>query len=400
MKADIVLGLGFGDEGKGATVDYLCSRSVAPVVVVRFNGGAQCAHNVVLPNGIQHTFRQFGSGTLRGAATHLTKDVLVNPVLLNIEMGVLRANVPRLDITLDRDALVTNAYHIAINRSKVLGTNASCGLGINETVCAFESAPESALRVGDLVHPSVVKEKLDVSRKRAECLLGNLDGKIPFSRLCEAYAELGRQWESSIIHGEQFFELYKYRHWIFEGAQGALLDQKYGFYPYVTRSNTTADNALAFIQGVREVRKVGVMRSYMTRHGAGPMPTESKTSEFFERHNGWNPMQGPWRVGALDGPLIRYALSVVGGVDTLAVNHLDVVKNAMFFCIHNEECPSERDESTSLERQRELGERLKEADTENAVVGEEEWIPFLEEYFGIPVGIRGAGPTAQDRSGA
>src|SRR3954467_7607322 len=84
----IVVDLGYGDAGKGTVVDWLCTQG--PVqAVVRFNGGGQAAHNVVLPDGRHHTFAQFGSGTLRGVPTHLSRFVVVDPLALTAEAAHL-----------------------------------------------------------------------------------------------------------------------------------------------------------------------------------------------------------------------------------------------------------------------------------------------------------------------
>src|SRR4051794_756041 len=88
-RAVITVGLGFGDEGKGATVDVLC-RHLGANLVVRYSGGSQCGHNVELPDGRRHTFSQFGAGTFAGAATYLGPRVVLNPSALRREADHLR----------------------------------------------------------------------------------------------------------------------------------------------------------------------------------------------------------------------------------------------------------------------------------------------------------------------
>ncbi|MGE3913811.1 MAG: adenylosuccinate synthetase, partial [Chloroflexota bacterium] len=118
-KAYILVGLGFGDEGKGAWTDYL-ARTEPVHTVVRFNGGAQAGHNVVTPDGRHHTFAQFGSGTLvRGVNTHLSRYMLVNPLAMLKEDEALQA----LGVTdalrrtsIDRRALLTTPIQVAANR--------------------------------------------------------------------------------------------------------------------------------------------------------------------------------------------------------------------------------------------------------------------------------------------
>ena len=136
MKAFLVAGLGFGDEGKGSIVDYLVRRENARTVV-RFNGGAQAAHNVVTPEGAHHTFAQFGSGSFAGAETVLSKFVMVNPPALLKEAAALKGKGVEPQVYVDKAALVTTPFHVAVNRIKESrrgsGRHGSCGMGIFET---------------------------------------------------------------------------------------------------------------------------------------------------------------------------------------------------------------------------------------------------------------------------
>jgi adenylosuccinate synthase len=116
---------------------------------------------------------------------------------------------------------------------------------------------------------------------------------------------------------------------IFEGAQGVLLDAEAGFHPYTTWSRCTAANALELIKEAvpdAQVCRIGVMRSYAVRHGPGPLPTETDAFvSVISEHNQTNEWQGAVRYGWFDAVLARYALEVNGGVDALAVTHLDVL---------------------------------------------------------------------------
>src|ERR1700754_2874816 len=150
----MVVDLGFGDAGKGGVVDRLCARGPGPVhAVVRFNGGAQAAHNVVTTDGRHHTFAQFGSGTFTpGVRTHLSRFMLVDPLALAAEAAHLAAvGVPdALDrLTADAGAPLTTPYHRAANRARATAVlHGSCGMGIGETA-AYALAWDDAPRVGD-----------------------------------------------------------------------------------------------------------------------------------------------------------------------------------------------------------------------------------------------------------
>jgi adenylosuccinate synthase len=336
----VVVGLGFGDEGKGAVVDALCADG--PVsTVVRFNGGAQAAHNVIA-DGRHHTFSQFGSGTLAGVPTWLSRYVLVEPIALATESRELEAlgvANPLSLMSIDADALLTTPFHVAANwaRERARGgdRHGSCGKGIGETAWygllagASEGdvvegqrvlgEPGPAPTVGDCLNPAVLRRRLDALARFYEPLIGDGPDVGELVGLYAAFADAVR-----ITTGDEAGRLADTGRLVFEGAQGVLLDETYGFHPHTTWSTTTPRNAKALLNG-RRARVLGVTRTYQTRHGAGPLPTEDQAvlERFPEAHNGTGEFQGAWRAGHLDADLLRYAVDCCGGIDGLAVTHLD-----------------------------------------------------------------------------
>ena len=347
----IVVGLGFGDEAKGATVDFLCSAgNVAGVV--RFNGGAQAAHNVVV-DGRHHTFRQFGSGTLAGVPTLLSRFALVEPIGLAgeaEELAALGVPDPLSLITVDPDALITTPVHVAANRTREdargAGRHGSTGLGIGETVwydlattrraqagervenlVAPATATGRALRVRDCLDPVTLHRRLDELVRFYEPLLAGgahgHDGVEAMADLLTAFVGAVR-----IAPAGHLNELASRGRLVFEGAQGVLLDEWRGFHPHTTWSTTTPANAQALLAeaGLPRGYVLGLTRAYTTRHGAGPLPTEDPALlAVDEPFNGSGIYQGGWRAGHLDLVALRYAVEAIGGVDGLAVSHLDVV---------------------------------------------------------------------------
>lgn len=166
-----VIGLAFGDCGKGLFTDYLC-RARSAHTVMRFNGGAQAGHNVILPDGRHHTFSQFGAGTFNpGVATVLSAPVVVHPTALLVEETYLqRAGISdALDrLLIDARCLVTTPYHEAAGRlrerARGAAAHGSCGVGFGETVGHALAQPEQAIRYGDLLHRSRVRNKLEAMR--------------------------------------------------------------------------------------------------------------------------------------------------------------------------------------------------------------------------------------------
>lgn len=361
--ANVILlaGLGFGDEGKGTMVDYLAATAAhSPHTVVRYNGGAQAAHNVVLNNGFHHTFAQFGSGTFAnvGVRTHLSRYMLVNPITLDTEAQALAAvgEDPYELLTVEREALVTTVYHVAANRIREIlrgkDRHGSCGLGIGETVADSLAQPELALRIGDLADRETLRRKLHAMREyKLMEFLARRD-EIPIEEMfvfaperldhyVEWYSTLGAKMQ--IVDRDYLPSILglKEKTVLFEGAQGVLLDETYGFHPHTTWSNTTFANAMDLLQGFTgDVLKVGVLRGHMTRHGAGPFPTElceviPLTSDIqTDMHNKWGQFQEHLRVGHFDAVLARYALEVIGGVDALAITNLDKLGPRPQLCPH------------------------------------------------------------------
>jgi adenylosuccinate synthase len=180
MNATILVDLTFGDAGKGSLVDYLVRRDNAHTVI-RFNGGAQAAHNVVLPDGRHHTFSQFGSGTfVPGVRTHLSRFMLFDPLALAAEERHLRS-VGVTDafdrLTLDRRALVVTPFQRAANRLREVARgdarHGSCGMGIGETMSDVLD-DNLALRGADLLNPSRLRRTLRQVQEAKRRLAGTL----------------------------------------------------------------------------------------------------------------------------------------------------------------------------------------------------------------------------------
>lgn len=333
----VVVDLGFGDAGKGATVDWLCSpqADLDVAAVVRFNGGAQAAHNVV--NGERHhTFSQFGSGTLNGVPTFLSQFMLVEPISLASEARALEAvgvQGPFDLLAIDRRALLTTPIHVAANRARedARGGNrhGSCGKGIGETAAYALERPD-APTVGDCQRPDVLARKLEnMAAYYGPLITDSRHGYPAIADMVDMYAEcaavvdiVGPGALESIGAGGRL---------IFEGAQGVLLDEWRGFHPHTTWSTVEPSNARAMIAEIgRESYVLGVTRTYTTRHGAGPFPAEDSAlgAVLPELHNGVGEYQGSFRVGHFDTMLLRYAIEVCGGVDGLALTHLDALERA------------------------------------------------------------------------
>lgn len=352
QQAILTVDLGFGDAGKGSIVDYLARRHDAHTVV-RYNGGAQAGHRVVTPGAApqEHIFAQFGSGALAGAATHLSRFMLLDPLAMMAEAQHLRTlgvADPFGLTTMDAGARVITPFQRAANRLKELargaGRHGSCGMGIGETQADFLAFGARVLFADDLTRPDVLREKLQflraVNLAKAPAFPSDLAASAQIAAewemlaaadwadwLLPAYAEFKRR--ARIVPGDHLRAILRQPGCvIFEGAQGVLLDEWRGFHPYTTWSTTTlanADRLLGEAAYPGRVVRLGITRAYATRHGAGPLVSEDAglTAALPDAANGFGAWQRDFRVGWLDLVMLRYAREVVGPLDALAVTCLD-----------------------------------------------------------------------------
>lgn len=335
--AYLVAGLGYGDEGKGATVDYLVRKTGANLVV-RYNGGSQAGHNVVTSDGRHHTFSQFGSGTfVPGVRTYLSKYMMVNPMtMLNEEEHLREVGVDDAfaRTMVDARALITTPYQKVVNLTemKLAGKNNSCGMGIGETRSDHIRYNDAVLFVGDLRNERVLRDKLAFMREMChekirgyESLVEPMIWGAPVDWIVVAY----KNWRAGIVDSEA--EAFSGAgSVVFEGAQGVLLDETHGEPGFNTWTDTTFNNAIAILNQSAwrgsKCYKIGVLRTYMTRHGDGPLQGENEilTRVYSEPHNASDGSQGKFRVGCLLMGHVEKALKICGGVNGLALNHLDV----------------------------------------------------------------------------
>lgn len=423
-----LLGLGFGDCGKGLFTDHLCGALPAHTVV-RFNGGAQAGHNVVLADGSHHTFSQFGAGSFHaGVCTVLASAVVVHPTALRVEEAALRA-VGVQDafsrLLIDARCRVTTPFHQAAGRlrewARGEGAHGSCGVGVGETVRHALASPDEALHYGDLLRPARALEKLEASRTAlrrefAAAVFSHADAVQELAMLHDD--SLAQRWldavapclaQSPPAGADRIAErLARPGTVVFEGAQGVLLDEWRGFHPHTTWSTISTGAVEAVLRDVgigARVQHLGVLRSYLTRHGAGPLPTHDHAldARLAEPHNANEGWQGVFRRGHPDAVLLRYALEAVGQLDGLVASHLDAVEGAGLrwcagYCgadgrhwnaLHCSDVPD-------LEHQQALTHRLHTAQPlyePGTIATPQEWTERVEALSGLAVRYGAFGPT-------
>ena len=304
ITAKIVVGLGYGDEGKGITTDYLCSKSDNPIVV-RFSGGPQAAHTVMLDDK-KHIFSNFGAGSLRGAPTYFGEHTCFYPATIMREMKKLKAIGIVPELYIHPLAKMITPFDVFANREDGQNMlNGSCGLGIGKTMERNEGPFK--LHAVDLLDKDTLFEKVEAVMHFYRCE-GRVDPDMKNDLLDfrEAIHEI--IWRIRLP-----FFLTDYDDIIFEGSQGILLDMDHGVFPHVTYANTTSKNAHLLLDelDIRDREMYYVTRSYATRHGNGPFTEKNfviKNNE--EETNVFNKHQGRFKIGPIDYSKLNYAIKV------------------------------------------------------------------------------------------
>lgn len=397
----VVVGLGFGDEGKGMAVAHETGRALfhgLNPVNVRFNGGPQAAHNVrVVKDGkvLHHTFSQFGSGSILGVETILTKGMLFDPTSIACEATHLSKTVwadvmPWLHV--DERCPVVLPLHVRANRIIESGRgdrrhgSTGNGIGVARTC---EHLGMHAVTVRTLLYPESLRMRMMFWRDWVEgefgIDLGMTDEDVSAESrwLSDGMKELvgygidvvedASQLVRDCVSGGGVA--------VFEGSQGMLLDERYGWFPHVTYGDMTPKAALDII-GDAPHKVIGVTRSYQTRHGAGPFPSEC-TYEASETDNGYHEWAGSFRTGLLDMPTL-FRTSMEAGVDEVAISHMDRYPGVYI---------------SGWMRRKRMARSANGVPSGPILMMEpdgDEFIGEVERWCSAPVTVLGSGPTTDD----
>lgn len=297
MKTSIVVGLCYGDESKGATVSFLSKPND---LVVRFNGCHQAGHTVV-KDGYRHVFSSFGAGTLNGAHTYWSEYCPFYPKAFYNERQVLLRNGFDPIHYIHPLSPITTPFDIDHNQqTEDINKHGSVGVGFGATVGRHENTPFK-LHAIDLTYRHILLHKLNLIADYYKS--DNREEKIN---------DFLWYVDRNFLRIKTLSEIKNnYEHIIFEGAQGIMLDMDHGFFPNVTRSNTTSKNAMQIIKDneLPAPHVYYVMRSYLTRHGNGFMPNEDAELLFADETNITHKYQGAFRQGFHSLDQLTYAIS-------------------------------------------------------------------------------------------
>lgn len=325
MRLTAVIGANYGDEGKGLLTDYLCSAS-SRSLVVRFNGGSNAGHTVVTPSGKRHVFGHFGAGVFAGAPTYLSRHFITNPLCWEKEAREL-GTLPRLFI--HPESPVTTPWDMLFNRrleESRVGRHGTCGLGIWETVNRERSGV--SLRVKDLPLRSFRKKLKEIEAYYGgRALTFNLDQILVHPALLNDFERACR---GLLLAAMPKHDLPSCDNLVFEGAQGLLLDElNEENRPHVTGSRTGMFNVLELCDEYDlrwwDLEPIYVTRSYLTRHGHGPLPNEDEDIAYYDNTNVDNDWQKHLRFAPLDTTSLLARVFRDSGdlTPSLAITHLD-----------------------------------------------------------------------------
>lgn len=414
MKVDVLLGLQWGDEGKGKVVDVLTPNYD---VVTRFQGGPNAGHTLEF-EGQKYVLRSIPSGIFQGGKMNIIGNgVVLDPILFRQEAEALAASghdltkqlciSKKAHLIMPTHRILDAAYEAAKGAAKV-GTT---GKGIGPTYT--DKVSRNGLRVGDLLHN--FDEKYAIAKGKHEVILKGLNYEYDVTALEEEWFEaLEYLKQFKLIDSEHVINnlLKEGKNVLAEGAQGTMLDVDFGSYPFVTSSNTICAGACTGL-GIapRSIGDVyGIFKAYCTRVGAGPFPTElfdETGDKLGQLGHEFGAVTGrKRRCGWIDLVALKYAI-MVNGVTKLIMMKSDVldsfesVKACVAYKINGQETeefpfdicegvepvyvelPGWKTDMTQMTSEDEFPEEF------NA------YINFLEEELGVPIKIVSVGPDRE-----
>ena len=337
MSVMVLIGAQWGDEGKGKATDLYGERVQW---VVRYQGGNNAGHTVVLPDGQKFALHLIPSGILTPGVTNVIGNgVVIDPGVLLTELGGLdERGIDTSRLLISHDAHLIMPYHVAIDRvsERYLGKAkiGTTGRGIGPAY--QDKVARMGVRVQDLLDPSILAQKVEAALAVKNQMLVKIYNRKALDpgqivdevlqqaegfkhRIADTRLELGR----AVERGENI---------LLEGSQGTLLDVDHGTYPYVTSSNPTSGGAAvgSGIGPTRITSVIGILKAYTTRVGSGPFPTElnDEWGEYLRKTGGEIGVTTGRlrRCGWFDAVIARFA-SRVNGITDYFLTKLDVLSS-------------------------------------------------------------------------
>lgn len=331
MHSSIVVGLQWGDEGKGKIIDAI---ALAYDYVVRWNGGNNAGHTVVV-DGKKFPLSLVPSGVLQKKKLLIAQGVVINPKVLLAEIAILESCGYRVDLMIDPRCHIVMPYHQALDAGSEIwkGKDATGSLRLGIGYCYEDRNNRAGIRFEYLLERAVLKEKLEkiLPLKKAiiEKVYG-MPGEFALNSMVNEYLRYGTKLKRYMGDVSQCIaKNIETKRFLFEQAHGTMLDPVFGTYPYTVAPPTIASAVFPMV-GIpaRTIPVIGVVKAYTTRVGNGPFPTElmDSTGEKIREqgHEFGTVSKRPRRCGWLDLPALRYGVRI-NGVSGLALTKLDVL---------------------------------------------------------------------------
>ena len=414
---DVLLGLQWGDEGKGKVVDFLSPKYD---VVVRFQGGPNAGHTLEF-EGNKVVLHQIPSGIFRtGIQNVIGNGVVLDPIILKKEIE----NVEQYGAKVSENLFVAKKTHLIIPTHRLLDAASEQKKGdkkIGSTLKGIgpayqDKAGRSGLRVGDILTDNF-KEKYEALVAKHTEILDQHDFEYDLSEVEPAFFEAIETLKSlNIIEGEYFLNkaIAEGKTVLAEGAQGSLLDVDFGSYPFVTSSNTftAGANTGTGVPPTRIQRVFGIFKAYCTRVGNGPFPTElfdEDGAQLAKIGNEFGATTGrPRRCGWLDLPALKYSI-MINGVTELFMMKADVMNTFanINVCTHYTTPDGQHTEELPFDlANADLKPVWKsfegwQTEIENGMTFDSipaklaEYIAFIEKEVGVPITILSYGPDRE-----
>jgi len=413
MKVDVLLGLQWGDEGKGKVVDVLTPRYD---VIARFQGGPNAGHTLEF-EGIKHVLHTIPSGIFHpGKINVIGNGVVIDPVIFKKEIDALVAR----GVDVKSNLFISRKAHLILPTHRLLDAASEAAKGkekIGSTLKGIgpsymDKTGRNGLRVGDAEHPEFLSRYSVLVQKHKD-LLAHYKYEYNLAELEPSFMEAVDFMRSlTLIDSEYALNQYidEGKSILAEGAQGSLLDVDFGAYPFVTSSHTiTAGTCIGLGIAPTKIGEVyGIFKAYCTRVGSGPFPTEleDETGELLrKRGNEFGSTTGrPRRCGWLDMPALKYAI-MLNGVTQLIMMKSDVLSGfeKIKICTHYRykgkvidylpyDLVHEKLEPV-YEEINGWNQNLEQAkDLEELPVALNDYIDYIEKATGLPITIVSVGP--------
>jgi adenylosuccinate synthase len=416
MPAIVLVGAQWGDEGKGKVTDLLGDRVG---YVVRYQGGNNAGHTIVTPDGQKFATRLLPSGVITpGCVPVIGNGVVVDPAALIGELDELEARgVDTSRLLISADAHLVMPYHRIMDKltERYLGDNriGTTGRGIGPTY--GDKIARLGIRMQDLLDPGILAKKLSGALREKNQVLVKVYNRKPIDAdaVHDEYLGYAERLRPHIVDTGLVLDraLAEGRNVLLEGGQGTLLDLDHGTYPFVTSSNPTAGGACvgSGIPPTRIDRVIGIIKTYLTRVGSGPFPTEldNDMGEYLRKMGGeFGVNTGrARRCGWFDAVIGRFAVRV-NGVTDLVATKLDVLSELpkVPICVAYEVDGERHDElpmtQTAFHHAKPIYEELDGwlqdishvTSFEKLPVNAQRYIERIEELCGAPVSVVGVGP--------